>query len=398
MVESIALMHRDLVVAILGRELGRWPFLSLEDLVNPAHLPLPLNVRYERAQEAGRSYDEILIDLNNWLRARAIPHTRINISKALRIFQADSPQDLIPRSYGLSLSDQYWLQPVDAGLCWEDVNFFHHSFSAYPGRVLLDYGSFSDKYSWNSPDIVTDGWLTKRWISLDGTLYLQKGGSGLYRQEPYNEVLASYIAKCLQVPHVPYDLYHERDQVYSICPKLIEDHEEIITADQLARLLPLGDRQLTKASYLDLAVQLGLDRDETEREVDQMLVVDYLILNSDRHKKNFGLVRDAKTLEYLRPAPLFDQGTSLYHDADDDEILARKAVDCKPFAPTHDGQLALVKDLAWLDLGALADLEDFWNDLVGQNLLISRQRRLALAGVLRDQKRKLVQKQEAATA
>lgn len=396
--KSIALMHHDLVVAILSREEGRWPFQSVEDLVNPAHLPLPLNIRYERAQAEGQPYDEILIDLNNWLRARAIPHTRINISKALRIFQADSPQDLIPRSYGLSLSDQYWLQPADAGLSWEEVNFFHHPFSPYPGRVLLDYGSFSDKYSWNSPDIVTDGWLTKRWIPLEGTLYLQKGGSGQYRQEPYNEVLASYIAECLQVPHVPYEIYHERDQVYSICPKLIEDHEEIITADQIIRLMPLEDRQLTKERYLDLVSQLGLARERVELQLDQMLVVDYLILNSDRHKKNFGLVRDAKTLEYLRPAPLFDQGTSLYHDADVEAILARQAVDCKPFAATHDEQLALVEDLSWLKLDALADLENYWNDLVEPTVLMSRQRRLALTEVLSEQKRKLAEKYEAATS
>lgn len=395
MMESIALMHHNLIVAILGRQVGRWSFLSVDDLVNPAHLPVPLNVRYERAQEEGRSYDGLLIDLNNWLRARAIPNTRINISQALRIFQADSPQDLIPRSYGLSLSDQYWLQPVDAELDWDEINFFHHPFSTYPGRVLLDYGSFSDKYSWNSPDVVTDGWLTKRWIPLDGTLYLQKGGSGQYRQEPYNEVLASYIAQCLQIPHVPYKLYQDRDQVYSICPMLIDDHEEIVTADQVIRILPLEKRRLTKKNYLESVAKLGLSYQDMERQLDQMLVVDYLILNSDRHKKNFGLVRDAKTLQYLRPTPLFDQGTSLYHDADVEDILARKEADCKPFASTQDQQLDLVEDLSWLDLAALADLETYWNDLLGQTVLISRQRRLALVEVLREQKKKLAKKRDA---
>ena len=45
--------------------------------------------------------------------------------------------------------------------------------------------------------------------------------------------------------------------------------------------------------------------------VDRMIVLDYLIVNGDRHQNNFGVVRNADTLEYLGAAPIYDSGTSL---------------------------------------------------------------------------------------
>ena len=45
-----------------------------------------------------------------------------------------------------------------------------------------------------------------------------------------------------------------------------------------------------------------------------MITVDYLLVNEDRHQNNFGVIRNAETLEYLGPAPLYDSGTSLWSD------------------------------------------------------------------------------------
>lgn len=39
-----------------------------------------------------------------------------------------------------------------------------------------------------------------------------------------------------------------------------------------------------------------------------MIVLDYLIVNEDRHQNNFGVVRNAETLEYLGAAPIYDSG------------------------------------------------------------------------------------------
>ena len=42
-----------------------------------------------------------------------------------------------------------------------------------------------------------------------------------------------------------------------------------------------------------------------------MTVMDDIMLNTDRHLGNFGLIRNAETLEWIGPAPIYDTGNSL---------------------------------------------------------------------------------------
>lgn len=56
-------------------------------------------------------------------------------------------------------------------------------------------------------------------------------------------------------------------------------------------------------------------------------MLDYIILNEDRHLNNFGVIRDVETLEWKRICPIFDTGRSMntnvttsYWDFEDGEI------------------------------------------------------------------------------
>ena len=51
-----------------------------------------------------------------------------------------------------------------------------------------------------------------------------------------------------------------------------------------------------------------------------MLVFDALIYNEDRHFGNFGVLRDNHTGEIIAPAPIFDNGLSLFCYAGKDDI------------------------------------------------------------------------------
>ena len=53
-----------------------------------------------------------------------------------------------------------------------------------------------------------------------------------------------------------------------------------------------------------------------------MFILDYLMLNNDRHLNNFGIIRDVNTLKWIDVAPIFDTGNSLnLIDYTDDEII-----------------------------------------------------------------------------
>ena len=51
-----------------------------------------------------------------------------------------------------------------------------------------------------------------------------------------------------------------------------------------------------------------------------MLVFDAVIYNEDRHFGNFGILRDNNTGEIKSPAPIFDNGLSLFNFAMEDDI------------------------------------------------------------------------------
>ena len=51
-----------------------------------------------------------------------------------------------------------------------------------------------------------------------------------------------------------------------------------------------------------------------------MLVFDAVIYNEDRHFGNFGVLRDNHTGKIISPAPIFDNGLSLFNYAMDNDI------------------------------------------------------------------------------
>ena len=53
---------------------------------------------------------------------------------------------------------------------------------------------------------------------------------------------------------------------------------------------------------------------DVKKKLSDMYIVDYLMLNTDRHMKNYGIIRNVKTLKWERITPIFDTGTSLQSD------------------------------------------------------------------------------------
>ena len=88
-----------------------------------------------------------------------------------------------------------------------------------------------------------------------------------------------------------------------------------------------------------------------------MIVIDYIIANEDRHFNNFGLIRNAETLEWIGAAPIFDSGTSLWFDRSEDQIKNAE-IKCKPFKKHHSEQIKLVSDISRFDFSKLDGIED----------------------------------------
>lgn len=364
---SYILMHKNIPVAELELDTASGAILSVGTVFETAHVPVGIPIRGQAVDRAA---------LHAWWRGRTIPASRCGIQEALQKLHVADIQLLAEKCLGLSLSDTYWICPAGSGVSWEQVNFFDNPFSADMGNILFGKNADGRRIQLMSPDNTSDGWLQKKWIIQNGKRYLLKGGSGANQQEPYNEVLASRIMERLQIPHVTYTLLVEDGYPYSVCEDFLTPDTELVTAWYIMQTAKKPNHISVYRHYLDCCGRLGIPG--VEEAVNQMLVLDYLIVNEDRHQNNFGVVRRADTLAYVGAAPIYDSGTSLWFDKPVAWIGTGKNVSCKPFKSSHEQQIQLVTDFDWLDVSALTGIEEELREMARDSVFIDEARCEAL--------------------
>ena len=194
--------------SFIGKGRRQRPYTGLFKVASRAHLP--------------RQTRDLRESIDAWWRRRAIPPTRDGIRGILDSMGIRSAVELLNRSHGLSLSDQYWVKPESSDLEWDTVNFFTNPFDEELGRTLLTARSSSHRFSLNAPDASTGGDLPKRWtIAGDGTRILIKAGRT--GQEPVNELIASDLCSRLGIPAVRYNLGEYDNRPVSTCPEMLTD-------------------------------------------------------------------------------------------------------------------------------------------------------------------------------
>lgn len=283
--------------------------------------------------------------LNEWWNNRAVPSSRMEKAQA---------KDLLMENLGLSLSDRYWMNP--GGLAWEDVNLFDH------GMSLMDVRPQSGASY--SPDASTGGDLPKQWIRTDEIWELHKHGSGTLKQEPYNEAVATALHRRFLEDdgYVPYWV----DGDVSICPNMLKGSEELVPAwDILKNVKKPNEKSGFQHCFDTLSGRLGqVSVQERYEFLEKMFVCDVILANSDRHYRNFGMIRDTDTLQYIRMAPVFDTGSCLWYDKSRLVYSSDYDYESKPFGCKPEKLLTQFHDLSWVDPGKLADFKEEAGDIL----------------------------------
>lgn len=341
------LMHKRIPVAVIELDDATGFIQKIGEIYAPEHLPVGIPVRNGIADRTA---------LNDWWTDRSIPASRSGIREALEILEIANTTLLLLRCYGLSLSDQYWIKPDGSNLTWEDINFFDNPFSDDIGDVLFGAPKHANELNLSSPDNTSDGFLKKRWKILDGKRCLIKGGSNPFRQQPFNEVIATEIMARLNIPHVPYALVWNNNAPYSICEDFVDENTELIPAWRVMMIQKKSNNVSVYQHFVKCCEFLCIK--DVVPFLDRMITLDYIIANEDRHFNNFGLLRNADTLEWIGMAPIYDSGSSLGYDKLPAQMKSEKDVGCKPFKNHHPEQLQLVQSFDWLDLSKLHDVED----------------------------------------
>lgn len=295
-------------------------------------------------------------ELNEWWFGRSIPASRSGLGTALEQLGVRHPEQLLLRCYGLSLSDQYWIKPSDSELEWKDINFFENNFSDDVGNILFGQPA-AQNIDLMSPCNTSDGWLKKKWKIIDTKRCLIKAGSNPYMQEPINEAFGTRLHQRLGCKNfVPYKVLLEDGIPYSVCENFINVNTELVSAVSINRSMKRDSRFSSYEHFLNACDRLGIPG--MKEFIDYVLVFDYLMANTDRHFGNLGAVRNVETLEWIGPAPVFDSGTSLWHDRLTRTINPLEDTESKPFYVSASRQMKLVSDFSWIPFEELRHLKD----------------------------------------
>ena len=323
-------------------------FNKLYGIKNINFAPLILNHLYNNEH----SDDKLLEQLTEWFKGRGIPSWRDDLDLLLTKLNISTPTELLDKAFGLSLSDQYWVKPYDADIKYEDINFFEHDFedSEFTNATFSNNMNINSKISLISPNNTTDGRLKKTWIIEDGKRYLLKGGYKNEVMQPFNEVLATMICSRLGFKHVTYTIDVIGDKIVSKCECFIDKNTELATAYQI--LHNNCERDKAYETYIKILEDNGISN--AREQIENMFILDYIMLNEDRHLNNFGIIRNVDDLSWVGTAPIFDTGESLnIVDYNDEEVIINGDGRFFYNVDKFDSIINYIKDIKRFDLSKL---------------------------------------------
>jgi hypothetical protein len=235
-------------------------------------------------------------DVEGWLIGRAIDSHRTNsrlLKKALRLSAANDAE-LVLRVNAATVTDTYWFRECSVSLSWEDARFKANYFDKLALRG--DPDSFNLPYS-PTPELTNIGSFEKCWRLENDKWWMIKQGNELER---FSELFICGLGKALGFPMAEY--LPENGTIKSpdfTCGASVnyESAEGIV-----------GDNEDYGQNFEGL---LALSPALAEQYL-QIIYLDTICFNMDRHTKNYGVLRDVESGKILSMAPNFDNNISLF--------------------------------------------------------------------------------------
>lgn len=252
--------------------------------------------------------------LSKWLRHRTIPKNRAYVHSLLAKcgLNLNRPMSIINVCKALSLNDCYWVAEDGDDSSFDKINLYDNPFSnVLAALAFTGYGSSIRSSMTSSPEFTTNGMLRKCWRRISGKIYLYKGGTdgaANAGNEPYSEFYAAQVAQAMGIQAIPYNLSKWKGTLCSTC-ELFTDKEHAFLP--VGRLVTHGGFKAVTEYYQQLGPKYV-------SALGDMIILDALICNVDRHYGNFGFLIDNQTNQIVAPAPLFDHGNSLFNFAGQD--------------------------------------------------------------------------------
>ena len=254
-------------------------------------------------------------DLATWIENRTSPVGRMNVDLMLKLAGIRNKEEYLSITHGISLTDTLWFKTLDSNITWDKISPYRNKFSRVISEICLN-GNF--KYDGNlkspSPDYKVSGSVDKCWKHVNNGIYLYKTAgdcySGAYGLRPYMEYYASQVADALIEDKSHFVRYgitvaktvegYTKPYVYS----------PLISSEQVG-LLEYCDSKYKRLSLDELDKQVIINSTRDRQILREMLLLDSIILNCDRHDGNYGFLVNNDTYQILGLSPIYDNDCSL---------------------------------------------------------------------------------------
>ena len=250
-------------------------------------------------------------DIISWLKKRRKFLCTRDAKEFFKSIGIVTDEDFIEVTHCISLSDSFWIKRIDSELKWKDVSPWCNDYSRIISSYALDGIIIDSDKNYFSPVIGTSGSFPHTWKYNNGSITFVKAGSkytlgGINSgREPFSEYYASVIARSLGLDCVTYSIRNHtradgRLDVVTECP--------IYTSESIGSISACD---LGLNSYEDIINFAKCKIPNCYLKVINMLFLDCLLLNTDRHYGNIEFLIDNSTLEIIDIAPIFDNNYSL---------------------------------------------------------------------------------------
>lgn len=234
-----------------------------------------------------------------WLATRAIDCHRANsrlLKKALRLAEKDDVST-VTHVNGATITDNYWIRPIDSNLTYDDVKFSDDYFSNL--ALKGTYGSFNRAANSNrskTPELTNVGSFEKCWKLRDGKWWMYKKAN---HEELFSELFIYKLGSALGMNMAVYERGEGCIMTLDFTNAAEVNFEPASTF--------MGDND----DYADVVEALKNICPGAIPDYIKMIFLDTICANPDRHTNNFGLLRDTKTGELLGLAPNYDNNMAL---------------------------------------------------------------------------------------
>ena len=321
--------------------------------------------------DVSNDVENMFNDFDTWIRCRLEVANRNNIANIFKVGNIHDTEEYIHITHAISITDCFWVKPVDSKVCWDKVNAYDNRISVLLANAAIDgedniFKVLSPKHiKTPSPQYNIDGSADKCVKRLNGKIYLYKSCGGvvseMFSSRPYSEEICAMLCKTLGINNfVDYKVHEHITETGSIKPYAVC---EIFTNSNKS-LIDYCDSKYAKYSLSQLCEILKKKGDTyNTNAISNMLLLDSIILNIDRHDSNYGFLYDPNATSIKCMAPIFDNDCALgstisvQSDTLNDSFNKLKLIGPRTEFQTFDEQaLAVINKPIYLKLKSIKHL------------------------------------------